>query len=267
MCSSCASGATNRCERTAFGHLEPGLQTGFCADVGGGWSTALVAHESQLHRVPDAMADEAAVMVEPTACAVHAAAAVTSDTVAVIGAGTLGLCVLAALRYFGEPHVVIVAAKHAEQQALAHDLGADVVVEPDMLERAVRRTSQSLQAGDQLTSGVGSVVDCVGSEASLAQALRVVAPGGTVHMVGMPGRVAVDLTSLWHREVSVKGAYAYTAADFASAFELVEARRLDRLVSAVYPLDRYREAIEHAATAGRRGAVKVAFDLRNERQR
>ena len=38
------------CEHIAFGHLEPGLQTGFCADTGGGWSTAgLVAHASQLH--------------------------------------------------------------------------------------------------------------------------------------------------------------------------------------------------------------------------
>jgi len=37
---------------------------------------------------------------------------------------------------------------------------------------------------------------------------------------------------------------------------------LARLVSATYPLSRYRDAIEHAATAGPRGAVKVAFDLR-----
>jgi hypothetical protein len=38
-------------------------------------------------------------------------------------------------------------------------------------------------------------------------------------------------------------------------------------VSATYPLDRYAEAIEHAAQAGRRGAVKVAFDLRHEKRR
>jgi threonine dehydrogenase-like Zn-dependent dehydrogenase len=83
----------------------------------------------------------------------------------------------------------------------------------------------------------------------------------------MPGRVSVDLTSLWHREVNLKGAYAYTSDDFTKAFELVEARNLERLVSATYPLDRYRDAIEHAANAGRRGAVKVAFDMRNEKRR
>jgi hypothetical protein len=38
-------------------------------------------------------------------------------------------------------------------------------------------------------------------------------------------------------------------------------------VSATYPLDRWKDAIRHAAEAGRRGAVKVAFDLRNEKER
>ena len=46
VCDACADGRINRCERLAFGHLEPGLQTGFCDDTGGGWSTLLVAHES-----------------------------------------------------------------------------------------------------------------------------------------------------------------------------------------------------------------------------
>src|SRR5690606_8778193 len=72
-CAQCAAGRPNRCERVAFGHLEPGLQTGFCESTGGGWSTLLVAHESQLVEVPESLSDEAAVLVEPLACAVHAA--------------------------------------------------------------------------------------------------------------------------------------------------------------------------------------------------
>ena len=49
---------------------------------------------------------------------------------------------------------------------------------------------------------------------------------------------------------------------FDLAFELVAAAGLGRLVSARYPLERYREAIEHAANAGSRGAVKIVFDIR-----
>ena len=41
----------------------------------------------------------------------------------------------------------------------------------------------------------------------------------------------------------------------------------NRLVSAAYPLDRYRDALDHAAEAGRRGSAKVAFDMRQERRR
>jgi threonine dehydrogenase-like Zn-dependent dehydrogenase len=291
-CPACARGATGNCERIAFGHLKPGLQTGYCADTGGGWSTALVAHESQLHRVPDQLSDEAAVMIEPTACAVHAALSAgigDGDIVTVIGAGTLGLCTIAAVRRYTSPATVITGARYPEQRALATDLGADVVVEPDALRRAVRRAAGTMavssHGGDaggggdleRLTGGADVVIDCVGSAQSIAEALAVTRPRGRVVMVGMPGQVGIDLTPLWQREIALVGAYAYgREADddvargrrsFELATDLVETAHLERLVSATYPLNRFAEAIEHAAEAGRRGAVKIAFDLRNEKER
>ena len=73
-CPYCASGRYALCVNVARGDVSPGIQTGFCHDTGGGWSDGtLVAHPSQLHRVPDEVPDEAAVAVEPLACAVHAA--------------------------------------------------------------------------------------------------------------------------------------------------------------------------------------------------
>jgi threonine dehydrogenase-like Zn-dependent dehydrogenase len=276
-CSACASGQTNRCHNIAFGHVQPGLQTGFCESTGGGWGLALVAHPTQLHPVPDAMADEAAVMVEPAACAIHGAligVGSVEQTAVVIGAGTLGLCTIAAIaRYRPDVTSLIAVAKHPEQRRLARELGASVVVDPGELRRAVRRRTGSLRLDSgQLTGGAGTVFDCVGSSASLTDSLAVVEPGGTVVLLGMPGEVKVDLTGLWQREVSITGAYAYgTEHDgrrtFELAFELVHDAGLHRLVSATYPLERYREAIEHAANAGRRGAVKVAFDLRKEKKR
>jgi len=266
-CPACAAGTNGNCERIAFGHLEPGLQTGYCTDTGGGWSEALVAHQSQLHAVPDDMADEDAVMVEPMACAVHAVQSTEvgeGATVVVLGAGTLGLCTIAALRRLALPGVVIAGAKHPHQRRLATDLGADVVVEPDEVRRAVRRQTASLATGRQLTGGADIVIDCVGSQSSLTEALSVVRPRGTVVLVGMPGPVLVDLAPLWQREVRLVGSYAYRHQTFPTAFEVVHATALGRLVSALYPLDRYREAIDHAAHAGRRGAVKIAFDLRKD---
>jgi threonine dehydrogenase-like Zn-dependent dehydrogenase len=272
-CSACADGRVGGCERVAFGHLAPGLQIGFCADTGGGWSQAgLVAHGTQLHVVPDTLSDDDAVMVEPTACAVHAALAARvepGETVAVLGGGTVGLTTTAALRQLATPGALLVGAKYPHQRALAGELGADLAVTPAQLSRAVRRRSRSLATSGQLTAGADIVVDCVGSAESLTQALTMVRPRGRVVLVGMPGKMTVDLASLWHREVSVAGVYAYGSErigrtvrrTFDIAMEVVAAARLGRLVTARYPLERFEEAVAHAGAAGRRGAVKVVFEM------
>jgi threonine dehydrogenase-like Zn-dependent dehydrogenase len=278
-CPACGRGDLGNCERLAFGHLEPGLQSGFCADTGGGWSTFMVAHESQLHTVPEDVDDDTAVIVEPTACAVHAALRAgvgEGDVVVVLGAGTLGLLTIAALRRHTAAGTIVAAAKHPEQRRLATELGADTACPPDEMPRLVRRLTGSMAYGAQLTGGADAVLDCVGSDASIQQSLAVVKPRGRVMLVGMPAVVKLDLTTLWHRETELTGAYAYgteTMADgtrvrtFDLAFALVREARLGGLVSATYPLADYQAAIEHAANAGHRGAVKVAFDMRLEKER
>ena len=284
LCDACAQGHVGRCQHLSHGHLRPGLQTGFCADTGGGWSEGpLFAHQSQIFAVPDALSDEDAVTIEPMACAVHAAlsAGVTeSDTVAVLGAGTLGLGVVAALRYLSEtnamarPQRLIVGARYAFQRAMATAFGADDVVPSEQLARAVRARTRSGVVGPssgqtgQLVGGADIVIDCVGSEQSLREALSIAAPGGRIVVVGMPGKVSLDLAPLWHREVSMVGAYAYgmeqlstgPVRTFDLAIQFVGAARTGRLVSAHYPLDRFEEALAHAGTAGPRGAIKIVFD-------
>jgi threonine dehydrogenase-like Zn-dependent dehydrogenase len=290
MCPACQAGDVGNCGYIAFGHIRPGLQTGFCADTGGGWSTSgLVAHSSQLYAVPDTLSDADAVTVEPVACAVHAvlgAPIAEGDVVAVIGAGTLGLLVTAALSHLAgagrcaAPAAVLVGARYAHQQRLARELGATEALPSDQLGRAVRRHSRSLSYGAAsgvtatLSGGADVVLDCVGSPESIAQSLAMVRPRGTVALVGMPGKVTVDLAPLWHREVRLAGAYAYgtersagLGADegistFALALDIASALQTGRLVSATYPLARFEDAVAHAGAAGRRGAVKIAFDIR-----
>jgi threonine dehydrogenase-like Zn-dependent dehydrogenase len=120
------------------------------------------------------------------------------------------------------------------------------------------------------------VLDCVGSAESIEDAMSIVRPRGRVILVGMPGTCRIDLTPLWHREISLTGAYAYGRESAASnggrprtfelAFDLVVHASLERLVSARYPLERFHDAVEHAGAAGRRGATKVVFDLRGQRR-
>jgi threonine dehydrogenase-like Zn-dependent dehydrogenase len=280
VCPECASGRLGRCGNLAHGDLAPGLQSGFCCDTGGGWSTSMVAHPVQLHEVPDEIDDTAAVLVEPVACGVHAAISAgidKSDRVAVIGAGTLGLAVVAALARWSPPEGLLVAAKHDHQRAWAAELSGDVectVCDPAEVVRAARRMVGGVMLGDAGIARVGGGVevsfDCVGSAESLSAALAMTRPGGRVVLVGMPEPERIDLTPLWQREIALTGAYAYgrevmggiPVPTFGLAFELVAAAGLGRLVSATYPLARPAEALAHAARAGRRGATKIAFDCR-----
>ena len=254
------------------GDLEPGLQTGSCASTGGGWSEVFAAHKSQLHPVTDDLSDEAAVMIEPAAAGVHAVLRGNipdGGTVAVIGAGTMGLTAIAALRKFTKVDAIVVAARYPHQHKAARLLGADLTVVPEELGRAIRRAAGTRVIGSTLGSGVDVTIDAVGSSNSLTDAIAFTRPRGRVVLLGMPNQVDMNLTALWHRETELVGAYCYGTEHahgdthtFELAAEMVGDLDLGRLVSELYPLSEYQTAIEHAAQAGPRGLIKVAFDLR-----
>ena len=277
-CDACASGHIGNCTRTAHGSLSPGLQTGYCEDTGGGWGTMLVAHRSQLHPVPDELSDEAAVLIEPLACAIHAvlrAQVQDGSLVLVSGAGTMGLLTIAALKHLASSSRVIAVAKHPRQRDEARRLGADDVVVPDAMLRTVRLATRAFmhepeQGGAWLAGGVDVSFECSGSPGALGDCLRATRARGRVVLVGLPGPARIDLAPVWHRELDVVGAYTYGAeADgrhtFDIAIDLAQRVDLAPLVSAAYPLTRYEEALDHAMDAGRLGAVKVAFDMRDSR--
>jgi threonine dehydrogenase-like Zn-dependent dehydrogenase len=279
-CPSCASGATGRCDRVTVGHVSPGLQTGYCADTGGGWSGMLVAHRSQLHAIPDRMTDRRAVLVEPLACAIHAvlrARPAAGATVLVVGAGTLGVLTMLALREFTEAGRITAVAKHPRQRELATAFGATDVVEPAGAVTALRRSSRALRLTPErgspfLMGGVDVAIDCVGSKRSLDLALRTTRAGGRVVLAGLPVAGA-DLTPVWFRELELLGAYTSGVESmkdgearhtFDLAVDLAADAALEGVVGATYALSQWRRAIDHALDAGRLGTLKVAFNPRGE---
>ncbi len=280
MCEFCASGRYALCVNVAKGDISPGIQTGFCNSTGGGWSEGtLVAHPSQLHRVPDSLSDEAAVAVEPLACAVHAAlkaAPKMDETALVIGAGSVGLFTVAAARQLTEAGRIICVAKHERQRKEALRLGADEVVHPkevyEKLPAMLGAQRYKPELGKPVVMGGADVVfECVGSSGTMEDAVRLAGPGGRVALVRMPGqKSSLDLTALWHKEVSLCGTYAYGIEEYGggrvSSFELAVGIspeiNLGSMVGPKFRLSEYREAIPAARSAGRSGNVKVVFDLR-----
>jgi threonine dehydrogenase-like Zn-dependent dehydrogenase len=225
--------------------------------------------------VPDDLPDAAAVLIEPFACAIHAvqsglrAAGASARSVLVVGAGTLGLLTVLALRLLGRgEHHIVVAARHPRQRERALALGASQVVEPTAAVAAVRRRVGAHRLDPELgqpflLDGVDLSFACAGSAAALDLALRTTRAGGRVVLAGLPAPSSVDLAPLWFRELELVGAYA-AAAGFATALDAARQVPLGDLLSAIYPLGRWREAIDHALDAGRLGATRVAFDPRAE---
>jgi threonine dehydrogenase-like Zn-dependent dehydrogenase len=280
-CEACATGATNRCSRITVGDLAPGLQTGFCADTGGGWGEVLTAHRSQLHRVPEGYSDEQAVLIEPMACAVHTALRAgirENDRVLVSGAGAVGLLATLAIRTLTDAGEITVVAKHGHQREHALAVGATEVVEPGEVLRRLRRATGAFlvkpeMAPSYLLGGVDVALDAVGTRQSLETCLNATRAGGRVVLSGMP--VAADLSAAWFRELEVTGTYASARREpmdddrgaFELATELVAGDTVSSLAKTVatYPLHGWRDALDHAHSAGRLGTVKVAFDPRSKR--
>ena len=278
-CPRCAEGRPGLCYNVTEGPIEVGLQTGYCADTGGGWGEVLVAHPSQLHKVPETLSDEAAVLIEPFACCVHAAlrgGAGKEDIVVVSGAGTIGLLTIAAIKLFTPPRRLIAVAKHPMQRDVAKKLGADQVISPGEVFQRIRFATGARRLDGMnrslLLGGADVTFECVGRADALNDAVRFTREGGTVVAVGMPGEERVDWAPIWQRELTVMGAYAYGAEPkrkgkrtFQLALEAAPELHLETLTGPTFGLGEYRDAIAYAMSAGRLGAVKVAFDLRGLR--
>ncbi len=273
-CEGCAAGSPNRCSRITVGHLSPGLQTGFCKDTGGGWGQQLVAHRSQMHVVPEGYSDEQAVLIEPVACAVHTALRAgirPNDRVLVSGAGSVGLFATLAMRQLTAAGEIVVVAKHAHQRDIALDFGATEVVEPGEVLRRVRRTTGAFQLEPEFSSpyllgGVDVALDAVGSKQSLETALQATRAGGRVVLAGLPV-TGTDLAPVWYRELEVVGAYASARERVNGdvrhtmdlALEVAADLEIGEALLATYALERWREALDHALSAGKLGTLKVAF--------
>jgi threonine dehydrogenase-like Zn-dependent dehydrogenase len=286
LCANCRSGNTQLCQNVNLGDIDVGIQTGYCASTGGGWATELVAHRETLHKVPDGMALSDAVMIEPLACAIHTALRPESagTNLAIIGAGTVGLTILAAAVALKRFDSCTIAAKYPIQKEMAVQFGADAVVSPGELLSRARRLGPYNRIGHFLGGGFDVVIDAVGSKSSLSLALEAVKPQGEIVLAGMPARLDIDLAPLWHKEVALKGSYAYgteyleqevaaslgvpqSVRTFDLAVALAQSLSIGRLVTHRYHLTDYVTAIAKARGAGKQDAIKVVFDMTKKRKK
>jgi threonine dehydrogenase-like Zn-dependent dehydrogenase len=273
-CRRCREGAHSACLRFGEG-LTSGYGIGLTTGLGGGWSEQVVAHASQLHSAPEELDDRLIPLVEPLSVAVHGLLRrppANDGAALVVGAGTLGLAAVAALRALTPDVRVAVIARHEHQEQAALELGAHRVVRTEDETTLVEVLAQEVGVGvtgrgrgAMLLDGFTTVVEAVGSGETIGLAARLCAKRGVVHLLGAAARVEVDFAPFWFKELDLVGSFCHgvdshrgsSAHSFSRAIEILgTCALLRRLVTHVFPLDELQRAVEIAACRDA-GAIKV----------
>jgi len=195
-CAHCRAGMTSACQNQGF------------TNGGQGEYVKVYAAEGSLVKtdgVPDAdMVPSLLALSDVMATGWHAAVAARvspGSTAVVVGDGAVGLCgVLAAVQLGAER--VIAMSRHASRQRIAAEFGATDIV-PERGEEGEQRILE-------MTNGIGAdaVLECVGTNDSIASAFKIARPGSTVGFVGVPHGVELPVRRMFQKNIGLAGGMA-----------------------------------------------------------
>ena len=157
-------------------------------------------------------------------------------TVAVVGDGAVGLLGVLSAKQMGAERIIAMS-RHESRQKLAHEFGAtDIVTE---------RGDEGVERIKQLTNGIGadSVLECVGTQQSMMQAINATRPGGYVGYVGVPHGVSLDGEPLFFSHVHLHGGPAPVRRYLPHLIDLVMKGAIDpgRVFDLTLPLQQVAE--------------------------
>lgn len=200
-----------------------------------------VIHESQLYKLPDSMSYPEGAMIEPVSNALHAVNRSDIEEgarVVVMGAGTLGLCILQAARMAGAGEVILVGSSSGFRLDLALKLGADKVVKArdlDPVEEVLR-----ISGG----KGADVVIDAAGNDVSFRNAVAMSRKRGTIVLFGNADEyVTLNLPAAVYKEISLIGSSGAND-ECVEAIESLASKRFD-----VGPIITHRMKLADAGTA------------------
>lgn len=157
-------------------------------------------------------------------------------TVVVVGDGAVGLLAILSAKQLGAERIIAMS-RHEPRQKLAREFGAtDIVTE---------RGADGVARIKELTKGVGadSVLECVGSQQSMLQAIEATRPGGHVSYVGVPHGVSLDGQKLFFSHVHLHGGPAPVRRYLPALIELISSRKIEpgKVFDLTLPLDQVAE--------------------------
>jgi len=168
--------------------------------------------------------------------AADAAEVKAGSTVAVVGDGAVGLLGVLSAKQMGAERIIAMS-RHPSRQKLAREFGAtDIVTE---------RGDEGVARIEELTKGIGAdaVLECVGTQESMMQAIRSTRPGGSIGYVGVPHGVGLDGTELFFAHVHLHGGPAPVRRYLPGLIDLVWTGRISpgKVFDLTLPLDQVAE--------------------------
>ncbi len=248
-CFPCRNGMYHICDSLkVMGFQAPGAAQDFFA-----------VDAEKLIMLPPSLSPEAGAMIEPLAVAAHAlkrGGGAAGRKVAIVGAGPIGNLVAQAARAQGATETLVMD-KSAFRLDLAKECGVDHVVNSgeESLASAIARHFGPDKAD--------LILECVGAEATMSQAVEASRKGGTIVVVGVFGKKpVVDLGLVQDREISLVGTLMYRKEDYETAVGLAASGRmfLDKLVTNSFRFEDYLAAYHFIERAGDR-VMKVMIAL------
>lgn len=209
--------------------------------------------------IPPHVSFEEAAMVEPLACVLrglHETRVEIGDTVAVIGAGPIGLMFVHVAQAMG-CNVIAVVKREAQAEA-ARKMGAHDVVHLGSVKDPVEAVRVLAPAG----RGADVVIEAVGRPEAWIWATEMVRKGGTVNFFGgcaKGAKVELDTNRLHYSEVTLKATFHHTPDAVRKAFALIAEKKIrpTDYITGEAPLSRLQQVLEHMMD--RNGDIKTAI--------
>src|SRR5271155_966267 len=252
-CEYCKKGMYSHCENGGWilGHLIDGTQAEYVR----------IPHaDNSLYPIPAGADEEALVMLSdilPTGfeCGVLNGQVKPGDTVAIVGAGPVGLAALLTAQFF-TPAEIIMIDLDDNRLAMAKRFGATASInsaDGKAVETVMKMTGKR---------GVDTAIEAVGIPATFELCEKIVAPGGTIANIGVHGqKVALHLECLWDRNIAITTRLVDTAT-IPMLFKTVASHKIDPklLITHRFKLDKILDAYETFGNAAKTKALKVIIE-------
>lgn len=216
--------------------------------------------DTSLYHIPDGSDEEALVMLSdilPTGfeCGVLNGKVEPGSTVAIVGAGPIGLSALLTSQFYSPAQIILVDMDDNRLQ-VASRFGATAVIN--------NRDGKAAEKIMQMTAGRGvdTAIEAVGVPASFITCEDIVAPGGVIANVGVHGvKVDLHLERLWDRNIAITTRLVDTVTT-PMLLRTVQSQKLDpkRLITHHFKLDRILDAYDTFGAAAKSNALKVVIE-------